>query len=133
MPSEASLALTPLDQRCIHREGLSIDADKEAAIALGETGIFVVVETYASNPLGTSYVRIVDDEGYEHVYWCVDEWEEAGENVMGAIFGCICGVLDSDYGKGRMFTRLMHAINTRKEHVQHDQESAEEEETPPTS
>jgi hypothetical protein len=51
-----------------------------------------VVETSESNPEGTSYVRFVCND-HEVLYWNSDEWEESGQEVMGAIFGYMFSVL----------------------------------------
>lgn len=37
-------------------------------------------------PAPCDYVRVVQD-GQETAYWCSDEWRDAPEEVMGAIFG----------------------------------------------
>lgn len=55
-------------------------------------GSFLVCQSTAANPTGTTYVRIVDGAGKEIVYWDAREWEEDPEGVMGAIMGAIaCG------------------------------------------
>jgi hypothetical protein len=60
--------------------------DDEGSIAIGNR--FLVFPKY---PAPCSYVRIVDRHSLsEIVYWCVDEWEEAGADVMGAIIGAMC-------------------------------------------
>jgi hypothetical protein len=48
-------------------------------------------------PNGCSYVRIVDLEGVEQLYYDADEWSESreqGEEVMGAILGAMVGGAD---------------------------------------
>ena len=40
---------------------------------------------------GTSYVRFLDANGGELLYWNSDEWAETPEEVMGAIMGVIMG------------------------------------------
>lgn len=66
--------------------------EDEVAFQLGDTEFEVVVESAESNPNGTTYVRFVVLD-HEALYWVVDEWEEDGENVMGAIFGAMFGRL----------------------------------------
>ncbi len=68
------------------------DPKNEVRIKLGDSKVIVAVESAEANPNGTSYVRYIIND-HEVLYWNVDEWEEDGENVMGAIFGYMFSVL----------------------------------------
>jgi len=52
-------------------------------------GQFVVFESYDQNPSGTSYVRFIDQDQNELLYYSMDEWQEDPELVMGCIMSCI--------------------------------------------
>lgn len=60
----------------------------EVAIEL-PTGNFLVTESGISNPTGVDYVRIVDPQGTELVYWHYNEWAEEPQVVMGAIIAAM--------------------------------------------
>ena len=42
-----------------------------------------------AHPDDCDFVKIISDLGEEVVYYVVDEWEESGADVMGAIFGAL--------------------------------------------
>lgn len=52
-------------------------------------GQSVVFEGFDQNPNGTSYVRFIDDQERELLYYSMDEWQEDPEMVMGCIMSCI--------------------------------------------
>lgn len=61
-------------------------ADNEGSLRMGE--YYLVFPKY---PLPCNYVRIVLRlDLAEIAYWIVDEWEESGADVMGAIIGAMC-------------------------------------------
>jgi len=69
----------------LEKSRTGIDED-EGSIAVGSN--YFVFPKY---PAACTYVRIVDKNSLdERVYWCVDEWEEDGADVMGAIIGALC-------------------------------------------
>jgi len=49
----------------------------------------LVFPNAAAEPDGASYVRIIDEHGHELVYWDNKEWQEAPEEVMGALMGAV--------------------------------------------
>lgn len=52
-----------------------------------DNGRAIHTDSYQDNPAGSSYVRIVDEQGNEVAYWIYDEWREDPQLVMGAILG----------------------------------------------
>ena len=42
-----------------------------------------------AHPADCDFVKIISELGEEVVYYVVDEWEESGADVMGAIFGAM--------------------------------------------
>ena len=65
-----------------------LDYGIETAISI-DNGATLRCESEDQNPMGTSYVRVVNSEGEEVAYWNSDEWKAEPEFVMGAIMGCI--------------------------------------------
>ncbi len=59
----------------------------EARLPVGKG--FLCFQTVDGNRLGTNYVRLVDADDNELVYWDSAEWEEAPIYVMGAIMGAL--------------------------------------------
>jgi hypothetical protein len=60
--------------------------ENEGSIVIGNR--FLVFPKF---PEPCTYVRFVDRHDYTEIaYWVVDEWEEDGADVMGAIIGCAC-------------------------------------------
>jgi hypothetical protein len=74
-----------------------VDPANEMTLKLGSSKVRVVVESADANIEGTSYVRFVVND-HEVLYWNSDEWEEDGQNVMGAIFGAINSVVHENEG-----------------------------------
>jgi len=69
------------------RKGLE---ENEGSIAIGKY-YFV----FPKFPAECSYVRVVDKHLLTEIaYWVVDEWEEDGADVMGAIIGALCDGLN---------------------------------------
>jgi hypothetical protein len=68
-----------------------VDYGQECIIALAN-GRTLHTDTYASNPEGSSYVRVCAPDGSEIGYWSCDEWREAPQEVMGAILGAANGM-----------------------------------------
>lgn len=54
-------------------------------------GNTIRTDTYQNHPVGASYVRVCDPNGDQIAYWVCDEWQEAPEEVMGAIIGAANG------------------------------------------
>jgi hypothetical protein len=52
-------------------------------------GESLVFESYDQNPEGTSYVRFIDKNQQELLYYCADEWQQEPQLVMGCIMKCI--------------------------------------------
>lgn len=50
-------------------------------------GNYIVTDTYRTNPEGSSYVTVLDDEAQEIAHWVYDEWQDDPQLVMGAILG----------------------------------------------
>lgn len=68
---------------------LGLDPNKEMAIET-PAGQYLVFPSAESEIDGVSYVRFVDKEGVEQLYYDADEWSESreqGMEVMGAILG----------------------------------------------
>tara|TARA_Y100000310_G_scaffold342192_1_gene444218 strand:- start:2143 stop:2430 length:288 start_codon:yes stop_codon:yes gene_type:complete len=80
---------TPLLQAL--REGLNREG--EASIVTPAKELLVFPEAFFE-PKGTSYVRFVDQEGIEVLYYDSKEWEEDPKGVMGAILGAMMGGAD---------------------------------------
>ena len=59
----------------------------ECAVELA-SGNFICTDAYPNEP---SYVRVLDADLHEIVYWSIDEIKEDAELVIGAIFGAIKG------------------------------------------
>jgi len=59
----------------------------ECAVELA-SGNFICTDAYPHDP---SYVRVLDADLHEIVYWSIDEIKEDAELVIGAIFGAIKG------------------------------------------
>lgn len=55
------------------------------------SGNFFVFPSVQAAPDGVDYVRIVNANGGELVYWVSDEWAEEPIEVMGAICGAMLG------------------------------------------
>lgn len=60
----------------------------ECVVAL-PNGEFLIFESYAENPNGTSYVRFANKGGDELLYYTSDEWHEEPQLVMGCIMAAI--------------------------------------------
>lgn len=60
---------------------------KEARVRIGQG--FLCFETVDANRAGTGYVRLIDENEEELVYWDQAEWREDPIGVMGAIMGAI--------------------------------------------
>jgi len=52
-------------------------------------GQFLVFESYTGNPNGTSYVRFVDADQNELLFYNEQEWVEEPQEVMGCIMSAI--------------------------------------------
>jgi len=52
-------------------------------------GYELCCESADDNPKGTNYVRVIDKNGEEEVYWDSQEWKDEPEVVMGAIMGML--------------------------------------------
>ena len=52
-------------------------------------GQFLVFESYTGNPDGTSYVRFVDADENELLFYNEQEWVEEPQEVMGCIMSAI--------------------------------------------
>ena len=50
---------------------------------------YICFQGVEDNPSGTEYIRFVDAEGEELVYWDHKEWEQEPVEVMGAIMGAL--------------------------------------------
>ena len=59
----------------------------ECAVMLAD-GKFICVDAY---PHEVSYVRILDADMHEIVYWSIDEFKEDPVEVLGAMFGAAKG------------------------------------------
>lgn len=75
------------------RESMSYDGKKgvdnvECVVPL-PTGEYLIFESYAENPNGTSYVRFADKDRNELLYYTSDEWHEEPQLVMGCIMAAI--------------------------------------------
>lgn len=81
----------------IEARWLPYQPDSEAYVALGSSGTLLVFENAEANPEGTRYVRFVVND-HEVLYWNSDEWEEDGQNVMGAILGGVLSVIREGEG-----------------------------------
>ena len=46
-------------------------------------------------PLDCEYVRIVDANDEEEVYWHFNEWQEEPQEVMGAFMGALTGAINT--------------------------------------
>jgi hypothetical protein len=70
---------------------IGVDPEKEMGFWTVANQIFLFPRSEVE-PGGTSYVRFVDKEGVEKLYYDADEWSESreqGEEVMGSILGCM--------------------------------------------
>ena len=71
---------------------IGIDPEKEMAI-ITPAGQYLVFPNKETEPTGTSYLRFVDVNGKEQLYYDADEWasegRQAGEEVMGSILGAL--------------------------------------------
>jgi hypothetical protein len=67
-----------------------ISPSKEMYIAC-PNGMVLAFANSEVSPEGTDYVRIVNKDGGEVVYWVCDEWSESPQEVMGAILGAMVG------------------------------------------
>ena len=64
--------------------------DDEGSIAIGNRYL-----VFPKFPAACSYVRIVDRHSLSEIaYWVYTEWEEDGQDVMGAIIGAMCAGLE---------------------------------------
>jgi len=63
-----------------------LDYGSECVIQLAN-GNTIRTDTYASNPAGSSYVRVCAPDGDEIAYWAYTEWAEDPQLVMGAFLG----------------------------------------------
>ena len=59
----------------------------ECAIELA-SGNFICTDAYPHEP---SYVRVLDADLHEIVYWSIDEFKEDPADVLGALFGAAKG------------------------------------------
>jgi len=77
------------------RRGSTCDGMDAGEISIGTVaGERLVFQSAESSPDGVDYVRIIDHEGEELLYWDSREWEEDPKGVMGAILGAMmCGSL----------------------------------------
>ena len=66
---------------------VGFDEDKELKVAV--PGGFLVFPSVQAEAEGCSYVRFMDRQGIEQLYWVYDEWVEDPQCVMGAIMGAI--------------------------------------------
>ena len=62
---------------------------KEECVVPTVNGQSVVFESFEANPGGTSYVRFIDSDKNELLYYNYDEWKEEPELVMGCIMAAI--------------------------------------------
>lgn len=63
--------------------------DSTECICPTVNGQSVVYESYEQNPNGTSYVRFIDENQNEILYYSMEEWVDDPEMVMGCILTCI--------------------------------------------
>lgn len=59
---------------------------REAVLQV-QTGFYLVCPAY---PAECDYIRVCDPYGREIAYWASDEWQQAPQEVMGAIMGAVC-------------------------------------------
>lgn len=59
------------------------------AIVPIEGGGSLRTDTHDEHPEGASYLRVCDRDGNEIAYWSYTEWEEAPEEVIGAVVGAL--------------------------------------------
>ena len=62
---------------------------REEVVIPTVNGESLCFETHNGNPLGCSYIRFIDSDGNELVYWDSTEWSDNPKFVMGAIMGTI--------------------------------------------
>lgn len=79
-----------------HLDDFEAGHAKDAAEAQADYGDETVIRTLSgfalaapAYPEEVDYVRVLDPKGREIAYWCADEWEEAPQEVMGAILGAL--------------------------------------------
>ena len=74
----------PLDEVALDR-----DYPGEVRLWLPWCDRFICFEDFGQPPKLTRYIRFIDEDGKELVYWCSGEWKEEPLLVMGAIMGCL--------------------------------------------
>jgi len=65
------------------------DIEKCECVVPTVKGQSLVFESYEENPGGTSYVRFIDKDNNELLYYNCEEWREEPELVMGCIMAAI--------------------------------------------
>jgi len=63
--------------------------EKDESVVPTIKGQFLVFESYTGNPNGTSYVRFVDADQNELLFYNEQEWVEEPQEVMGCIMAAI--------------------------------------------
>jgi hypothetical protein len=63
--------------------------DQDECVVSTVNGQSVVFESFNSNKAGTSYVRFIDQDKNELLYYSYDEWVEDPQLVMGCIMAAI--------------------------------------------
>jgi hypothetical protein len=66
--------------------------ENECAIELAN-GRFICTDAFPNEP---SYIRVLDADLHEIVYWSIDEIREDPEDVLGAFFGAMKGKADGE-------------------------------------